>query len=1011
MPADDRQLFRRFRDHGDVAALSELFDRTAPALLRLAMHLSRDASAAEDLVQSTFLRAIEARDDWDPQRPPLPWLCGILQNRARHDRWQRNRVPDAARLNVSSPPDPARTAEGAELDAAVDAAIAELPEAYRTVLRLHLLYGHEPAAIAHALERPPGTVRSQLARGLEALRRLLPSGFAGATALWLSSGRGLAAVKQVVLAHGAATAPIAATALLTSLAIMKKITVVAALALLTVTAFWQLQSRQDPSLPDVPAVAPATATSSDRNPLAAAMPSPTIAQRIDVTRPAQFVSTGKLAITCRFAADDAPAADVLVSITPLATRDGGLRQRLVRTDAEGFAAVDDLPCGRTSVTGDRGGSELVEVLAGATSPCTVTIPVGIDVHGTVVDEQGLAVPRAQVWLSAAAHDYCDGEVVTSTDSAGRFSLRAVEPERFVTALSPGLRTAPVEPVQGDPGAAIELQLVLSGRGQVLRGLVLGSDDRPVANAHVFVGRHQNGPRWSRQLLAKYRPPLDLRTASDGTFEAHGLAPGSKQPLWVRAIDYCVAYEEVTIEPDRDAFLTIRLAPGAALAGTIRDDDGAPVANTSVQYRSSAWFPPNGDFHSFSGPSWAVDGAVTDAAGCYAIDCITPGTLRLLARKDTLEVRGEVAATAGRKAEWSPVLCELTIRGLVTDERGVPLHDVRVTATPPRGKGSMSSTSTDAEGRFTCRTLLPLPYTVDLHALGLQVRPTRTLFGIEPSPTELQITLPDANLANATITGRLLDRDGSVPHEATVRCSATGWQVEPEVDVDPLTGAFSIGPIPAGVVRLQGCVRRGDSWRRSRWSDEIPLARGATRDIGVLTMPATGSLTVLAKTDGGLPLASPESVVLVEDIGWSVADWLGGYFSAGRAHIDDVAAGTCRLGIGGVQLPRIYREVTVLADQDVVVELEVPAGVPVRLVLSTVSEPVPIHETFVIERDGKPWQRYTNWWEDNVERTWAQHLLPGTYDYTITSETGRVSHNVFVVAATDAPDQAIPIRMP
>ena len=63
-----------------------------------------------------------------------------------------------------------------------DAAIAELPEPYRPVLRLRLRYGHHPSEIAHALDRPAATVRSQLARGLSLLRRKLPSGFVAAHA-------------------------------------------------------------------------------------------------------------------------------------------------------------------------------------------------------------------------------------------------------------------------------------------------------------------------------------------------------------------------------------------------------------------------------------------------------------------------------------------------------------------------------------------------------------------------------------------------------------------------------------------------------------------------------------------------------------------------------------------------------------------------------------------------------------------------------------------------------------
>src|SRR5262245_63804224 len=76
----DERLFDAFRTRGDVHALGELFDRVAPAVLRVALHLVRDAAAADDLLQGTFLKAIEHRDQWDAARPFLPWLCGVLHN-------------------------------------------------------------------------------------------------------------------------------------------------------------------------------------------------------------------------------------------------------------------------------------------------------------------------------------------------------------------------------------------------------------------------------------------------------------------------------------------------------------------------------------------------------------------------------------------------------------------------------------------------------------------------------------------------------------------------------------------------------------------------------------------------------------------------------------------------------------------------------------------------------------------------------------------------------------------
>jgi DNA-directed RNA polymerase specialized sigma24 family protein len=58
-------LYLRFRDEADVAALGKLYDRAATELLRVAFHLVRDPPRAEDLVQQTFVAAIEGAARFD----------------------------------------------------------------------------------------------------------------------------------------------------------------------------------------------------------------------------------------------------------------------------------------------------------------------------------------------------------------------------------------------------------------------------------------------------------------------------------------------------------------------------------------------------------------------------------------------------------------------------------------------------------------------------------------------------------------------------------------------------------------------------------------------------------------------------------------------------------------------------------------------------------------------------------------------------------------------------------
>ena len=170
------QAFASFVRTGHSGDLARVFDETAPELLRLASHLVSDLSLAEDLVQSTFLVAIEDCHKYEPNRPVLHWLTGILTNRAHELRRKNDRRPDPARLPSNSIQEPPQQAAATEFTEAVSNAIAGIPLPYRPVLLMHLKLGHPVQEIALVLGRAPGTVRKQLSRGMELLRKALSPG-------------------------------------------------------------------------------------------------------------------------------------------------------------------------------------------------------------------------------------------------------------------------------------------------------------------------------------------------------------------------------------------------------------------------------------------------------------------------------------------------------------------------------------------------------------------------------------------------------------------------------------------------------------------------------------------------------------------------------------------------------------------------------------------------------------------------------------------------------------------
>lgn len=195
--------FDRFRRAGDVRALGSAFDAAAPRLLAVARHLAPTRDEAEDLLQATFLAAIEKRESWDAARPLLPWLLGILANEARRQRTKRSVRAEVEAVEVSDERGPEQPARERELAGAVELALERLPEKYAGVVRRHLVDGRGAEEIASEFGLSLGNARVRLHRGLRMLRGAMPPGFAGMGALLWSRWSGPRAVRKSVVEFAA----------------------------------------------------------------------------------------------------------------------------------------------------------------------------------------------------------------------------------------------------------------------------------------------------------------------------------------------------------------------------------------------------------------------------------------------------------------------------------------------------------------------------------------------------------------------------------------------------------------------------------------------------------------------------------------------------------------------------------------------------------------------------------------------------------------------------------------
>jgi len=153
-PDDFRHLVRRYQ---------------AILLAQLAGKLG-DRERAEEAAQETFVRAYFNMNKLQRPQSFFPWLLGIASRVAKEHR--RKEKIRRQREIVRSYSEQLSTPELSQ-DYALEAAIAELPEAYRKVILLRYYGQNSCSQITEQLDMPLGTVTKTLSRAYAMLRKSL----------------------------------------------------------------------------------------------------------------------------------------------------------------------------------------------------------------------------------------------------------------------------------------------------------------------------------------------------------------------------------------------------------------------------------------------------------------------------------------------------------------------------------------------------------------------------------------------------------------------------------------------------------------------------------------------------------------------------------------------------------------------------------------------------------------------------------------------------------------------
>lgn len=581
----------------------------------LAARLVRDPGTAEDVVQETWLAALEhAPGDG---RPLGAWLAKVLRNavkqRARAEGRRSHREREAARPEQGGD-DASQTLLRFEAQRELADHVAALDEPFRSTVLMRYFDGLSAAAIARREGVPAGTVRWRLKEGLDRLRARMDEEH-GDRRSWCLALAPLVRPRDLV----SIATPVSVITVIQGVLTVKFVSALASLCVLALGLLWAVPMgtsylaglRAMPSddplpvtfrplvqpdvEPELAAVEPAAASREEAvnapEPVAADLDATTLLQ-------ARFVDPqGRGVAGLRIKSPSGGGTALRDAVTgarvPAVTTgaDGALRARVApHWTPSGPWDAHLVHAGPGSASGEL---EFVARPGGNVHLGDVVVAPGGAIAGRVVDGDGQplrgawvrtvpSLPHPMDLARSRRRERRGGDGAAWTDDDGRFLLEGVPVgyARLVASAELHLATfsRPVEVRAGQSSHGVELALDPLPDEDLIEGIVLGPDDEPVPHASVSYSYEGLRGSGSGSLTAdqdgRFRMVLGQRTPRDIRAEAPGIAVARGQEPVLRA-----ALAEDVEPGTRD--LVLRLGEARSLELRVVDERGEPVEGPSV----------------------------------------------------------------------------------------------------------------------------------------------------------------------------------------------------------------------------------------------------------------------------------------------------------------------------------------------------------------------------------------------------------------------------------------------
>lgn len=170
MEQKDHILVDQFLQSRSEKAFKKLYRTKTPRLYMMALRLCKNnVQEAEELVQETWIRAVEKLSGFQWKATLTTWMTGILLNINKEKFRKKTRDVLAGELIIKNELKIESKIDVMDLEKAIES----LPNGYRQVLILHDVEGYKHREVAELLSIDEGTSKSQLFQARRAVRKFL----------------------------------------------------------------------------------------------------------------------------------------------------------------------------------------------------------------------------------------------------------------------------------------------------------------------------------------------------------------------------------------------------------------------------------------------------------------------------------------------------------------------------------------------------------------------------------------------------------------------------------------------------------------------------------------------------------------------------------------------------------------------------------------------------------------------------------------------------------------------